>query len=885
MPPSAKRAQRGRRELRLGRDVKTIQPTDAEMGPSSSPTRPAKRRKKVATPEPDRRSSNIDSDHGPPTDDDQIVSQVTQQLKSQAVQASKDHANAIYEANGDGVKAYAKVAAQDWTFYITKLAVNIGRAPEGQGAEEDAAERDYVHIDLGPSKMVSRAHAAIIFDSKDEKWLLQIKGRNGAKVDGQPLKCRVSHPLTSGEVIEIGEVEMMFVLPSEITPLHVHPTFLQRSGLPADMPTSRRQPAIAPATADYKRPGTPPPTRRNDFKSPAVSTPAVIIGASGVDLSIDDNQHIKPQYSYAQMITQAIVNAQDEKLNLNGIYTYIMDTYSYYRNQQAAGWQNSIRHNLSLNKSFDKVARSTDEPGKGMKWQIVPEAREEMIRNAYKVGRGGHRGSSAPSSPNQLNYITQGPKDMAGRDTPTGRKRRASPLTSPVPRSSLRMSQSTPNRSDRSGLNATLTADGSPLPRPRKTMDAESSFAGYQPQSPTLTSSYQDDNSAFVTPAPPRIHPRLAPPSTAQRPSQHMPTSSPAPFWRYADIGSTPLKPMAPYESPSKTRGPMPPQSSSPPPMGKSPPSSPTRPQLPPQQTVQEPNAAEVEEEGIDLTKGFQSISAYHAPSIPATVYESRLMPLNIGDAVMLSPNALKVLGALDLYDTYGYHGLRIYRYVLIDELVAALAKGGVVVEYGARFSHVEKDTAEGVSFALTDEKSIETSLLVEADGIPSAVRKHLYPGLESTFVGMAGITAAVPTAQLQLPDGYHIPVTIVSPQGAFVTAPQKTDGSEALIGKQMRLAPAERQPGWDRDFVAEKQSAIALLQGATGTFRILGRRQKIENMAPALRFWQIYRQGRVDKVLELNNEIDQRRMPSTDVVVGEENGLRNPDFQKDAMD
>lgn len=235
-----------------------------------------------------------------------------------------------------------------------------------------------------------------------------------------------------------------------------------------------------------------------------------------------------------------------------------------------------------------------------------------MVRNAYKVGRGGHRGSSAPSSPNQLNYITQGPKDMAGRNTPSGRKRRASPLTSPVPRSSLRMSQSTPNRnSDRSGLNATLTADGSPLPRQRKATDAESSFAGYQPQSPTLTSSYNDDNSAFVTPAPPRIHPRLAPPSTAQRPSQHMPTSSPAPFWRYADIGSTPLKPMAPYESPSKARGVMPVQSSSPPAMGKSPPSSPTRPQLPtktaqaaqPEEAPGEADAAEVEEEGFDLTK------------------------------------------------------------------------------------------------------------------------------------------------------------------------------------------------------------------------------------------------------------------------------------------
>ncbi|KAJ2984203.1 hypothetical protein NQ176_g141 [Zarea fungicola] len=604
MPPSAKRAQRGRRDLRLGTDTKMTSSTDAEIDRSSSPTRPAKRRKKAASPNSDRRSSNIDNDHLPPTDDDQIVSQVTQQLKSQAVQASKDHANIIHEANGDGVKAYAKVAAQDWTFYITKLAINIGRAPEAvQGTEDDEDDEDHVHIDLGPSKMVSRAHASIVFDSKDEKWLLQVKGRNGAKVDGQPLKPHLSHSLTSGEVIDIGNVEMMFVLPSEISPLHVHPSFLQRSGLPVNTPASRRQTSIAPAPTDHKRPGTPPSTRRSEYKSPAASTPAVIIGASGVDLSREENQHIKPQYSYAQMITQAILNAQEGKLNLNGIYTYIMDTYSYYRFQQAAGWQNSIRHNLSLNKSFDKVARSTDEPGKGMKWQIVPEAREEMVRNAYKVGRGGHRGSSAPSSPSQLNYITQGPKDMAGRDTPSGRKRRASPMTSPVPRSSLRMPQSTPNRhSDRSGLNATLTADGSPLPRQRKTADVASSFAGYNPQSPTLTSSYHEDNSAFVTPAPPRIHPRLAPPSTAQRPSQHMPTSSPAPFWRYADIGSTPLKPMAPYESPSKARGVMPPQSSSPPPNGKSPPSSPTRPQLPPQ-PVEEPNATEMEDEGFDLTK------------------------------------------------------------------------------------------------------------------------------------------------------------------------------------------------------------------------------------------------------------------------------------------
>ncbi|KAM5345560.1 hypothetical protein ACJ41O_011421 [Fusarium nematophilum] len=631
MPPSAKRASRARREPRK---AAATSPVDVE---ESSPTRPAKRRKKVCrscatavnlclhqTPRPadtETLKQAQEDDEPAPPNDDQLVSQITQHLRNQPVQASKDHANTIHEANADGVKAYAKVAAQDWTFYITKLSVNIGRAPENQHATHssvvDAEDDDHVHIDLGPSKMVSRQHAAICFDSKDERWFLSVKGRNGAKVDSQPVKSGQSHPLTSGEVIEIGNVEMMFVLPSEISPLTVHPIFLQRAGLSVDTPqsrSSRRQPLIAPAPPEYKRPGT-PPSAQSHTKSPAASTPAVMVGANGVDLSQEENHHIKPQFSYAQMITQAILNAPDGKLNLNGIYTYIMNSYAYYRHQAAAGWQNSIRHNLSLNKAFDKVARSTDEPGKGMKWQIVPEAREEMVRNAYRVGRGGHRGSSAPSSPNQLAYITHGPRDMAPRDPVSARKRRGSPLASPPPRPSL-LAQSTPDRSaDRSlGRNATLTADGSPLPRPRKTPGADSSFSVYHPQSPTLTSSYQEDGGSFVTPAPPRVHPKLAPPSTAQRPSQHMPTSSPAPFWKYADIGSTPLKPLGTYDvSPTKSGGGLPPQSSSPPRGNKSPPSSPSRRQKSSPQPVAEP--AEVEEEqGFDLTKGFQSIGSYHAP-------------------------------------------------------------------------------------------------------------------------------------------------------------------------------------------------------------------------------------------------------------------------------
>lgn len=601
-----------RKSQRPRRDLSKVEATPTSIEEEPSPSRPAKRRKKVTEEEP--------------LDGDLLVSRITQHLRTtdEPVQASKDHANSIHEANPDGVKAYAKVAAQDWTFYITKLVVNIGRAPETMYGETD--DENQIHIDLGPAKIVSRNHAVIRFDTKEEEWLLDVVGRNGVKVDGTFVKSTEGpQRLSSGEVLEIGGVEMMFVLPTDISSLNVNAKILERCGLSAETIAAhaqRRRSLVSSAPQDLKRPGTPPSTQgfgtSNLSRTPGLSTPApIMVGADGVDLSQDENQHIKPQFSYAQMITQAIINSPDGRLNLSGIYDYIMTAYSYYRHQQPSGWQNSIRHNLSLNKNFEKVARSTDEPGKGMKWQIVPEAKDEMVGAAWRSGRGGHRGSSVPSSPNQLNYITQGPRDMASRGTPVKRKRRSSLLVSP-PQDAPAL-QSTPDRRAPT-RNLTSTFDGSPLPRTKKkSTTGGDPLSSFQPQSPTLTSSYYEgEGASFVTPAPPRVHPKLAPPSTAQRPSQHMPTSSPAPFWRYADIGSTPLKPYRPYEaSPSKAASNMPPAaSSSPAPLNKSPGSSPTQPQAQSHAAaVQAALAAPDEEETFDLTKGgLQSIGSFHAP-------------------------------------------------------------------------------------------------------------------------------------------------------------------------------------------------------------------------------------------------------------------------------
>ncbi|CCH61427.1 hypothetical protein TBLA_0E03730 [Henningerozyma blattae CBS 6284] len=113
------------------------------------------------------------------------------------------------------------------------------------------------------------------------------------------------------------------------------------------------------------------------------------------DLSLPENRSVKPPHSYATMITQAILSTSEGVISLADIYKYISDNYAYYRFAKS-GWQNSIRHNLSLNKAFEKVPRKPNEPGKGMKWRINEDYQRDLLKkwNSGKISKVIRRGSS-----------------------------------------------------------------------------------------------------------------------------------------------------------------------------------------------------------------------------------------------------------------------------------------------------------------------------------------------------------------------------------------------------------------------------------------------------------------------------------------------------------
>ncbi|KAF4553091.1 Forkhead domain-containing protein 3 [Elsinoe fawcettii] len=580
----------------------------------SSTGRAATRRKIKDTRQPDREDtegteggdqSDADTEPAIPTEPE-VISKL--RVPDRLVYATQDFANDLLEGR-ENVPGYGKIAGRDWTYIIKELEVNIGRPEQHEKAEQQTqgleasqeangtpSHKSKIEIDLGPDRQTSRLHATISYDSDRAQWFIVVGGRNGLRIDTNLLKRGQKAYLRSGSVIDICGTQMAFI--TTPTAENEGPVFAdaiirqvytsddtepegdgagryqqpsngngprrgQLPGFSDDQPSSTRvhpHSAAGSRGAAFAPPGT--PIRQSagfhsGFSKPSpasngYSRGVMMESTESIDYSADSAKDLKPPHSYAQLIGMAIMSTHEQQMTLNNIYKYIMANYAFYR-FNTGGWQNSIRHNLSLNKAFEKIARRTDEPGKGMKWMISPKERDNFLSQGMKGCRvrpnplpSGIRDGSDPSSPaifgGNLPVPSTAPKIEETKSPQIDRYARAYPTANEA---------YTPDRGSRRPINSMDDNDPELTyypPSAKSTLNHLTAAANAAGSPPPL---YMNDENrlGLDTPFPIRSSQKLMPPSTLQRPSTFMEFSSPAPFWKF---GSTPLKPLTDI-SPMKT--------------------------------------------------------------------------------------------------------------------------------------------------------------------------------------------------------------------------------------------------------------------------------------------------------------------------------------------
>ena len=548
--------------------------------------------------------SDAETEPAVPTEDD-IIAHL--KVADRHVNATEDFANDLLEGQ-EHVPGYGKIAGRDWAFIIRKVEVNIGRPEAHDRLQADEAgppgltAKTVVDIDLGPDRQVSRSHAIISYDSDTMQWLIIVNSRNGVRVDNNLLKRGTKSYLRSGNVIEIANTQMAFITtatdgnqgpewhPSivrqaqksseededgDVDPRsiaknrtlgHPAPHFHLQDSVVYDG-TEDAGPSQHRTHTQSTRNAAPPGTPVRGYSAFPKSSPAanysrgvMMESTESIDYSAEGAKDLKPPHSYAQMIGMAILSTPEQQMTLSNIYKWIMANYAFYR-FNTGGWQNSIRHNLSLNKAFTKIARRMDEPGKGMKWMIEPSEFEVFVQQGMKGCRrpqllpGTHGPTDSPRSP---------PKGVRAGGGGCGATTKKDDDTSPAlsaykPVYPSAMEAYTPDRESTraahttNGVGLDLNRDGPEydyLTRstPRNNLTAMGNAAGSPPALYVGTESRTLD-----TPFPLRPTLRPAPPSTLRRPSDYIQFSSPAPFWKMEGlVGSTPFKPydLSPLKTP-----------------------------------------------------------------------------------------------------------------------------------------------------------------------------------------------------------------------------------------------------------------------------------------------------------------------------------------------
>ncbi|KMQ41910.1 hypothetical protein A7C99_0882 [Trichophyton rubrum] len=117
-----------------------------------------------------------------------------------------------------------------------------------------------------------------------------------------------------------------------------------------------------------------------------------------------DDDSVSSEEPYARLIWRALMSAPGHKMVLKEIYEWFEKNTSKAKNSDSKGWQNSIRHNLSMNAAFEGV-KEVLSPGaqtrkSGNAWVLTERAIRHGVQSTTRYRKPGvHKKSQKSDHP------------------------------------------------------------------------------------------------------------------------------------------------------------------------------------------------------------------------------------------------------------------------------------------------------------------------------------------------------------------------------------------------------------------------------------------------------------------------------------------------------
>uniref|UniRef100_A0A667Y1S4 Forkhead box P2 n=1 Tax=Myripristis murdjan TaxID=586833 RepID=A0A667Y1S4_9TELE len=217
--------------------------------------------------------------------------------------------------------------------------------------------------------------------------------------DRSTAQCRVQMQVVQQLEIQLSKERER--LQAMMAHLHMRPSEPKSSPKPLNLVSSVTMSKNLPSVSPPNLPQTPTtPTAPITPMAPMPQVPSVLGGANVPSMGAMRRRHsdkysmplsseiapnyefyknadVRPPFTYATLIRQAIMDSNDMQLTLNEIYSWFTRTFAYFR-RNAATWKNAVRHNLSLHKCFVRV-----ENVKGAVWTV--DEVEYQKRRSQKI--------------------------------------------------------------------------------------------------------------------------------------------------------------------------------------------------------------------------------------------------------------------------------------------------------------------------------------------------------------------------------------------------------------------------------------------------------------------------------------------------------------------